>query len=485
MNKIIQLTRISALFLTLLFMVSCATLDTTRTGKQTILDKGITAWNKQNPEAALHYWSSLKNKKQREVYISYIDQYKKATKDLDDIVSSPPRKESQYLSAFNRLHKTYVSLPAALKIPKPTAKKMSAMAAGRTRALLDKNKITMAQRIITQAAERYGQSKQTAPLLTEVEIVTEYKNKENQINSNLQQIRSTENFYDKIDGYERAVISIQKTRAELKEKAADEDLQETKAISYADGRLKKKIQRVRLESRRTLRERQYSFKDRIGEEFARVPEGGKLGSMTLKETLAFQNEIKSNIEGAYKEMEAFNRRYPSVIDRKMLKQVEIQKKTLNKKIAQVEKEIRTARDIASRGRPVFPVMIGLFNPEKGGKKGHKKSRPAHLRGKITKNSHYWWGMVSIPKNKLNDLVITMKDNRPIRVFGENTKSGRRIKNLNDLVNRSYKAGNSWPVLNAGNQLPSGKYYVVVPTKEKKSRYEGEAVIYSSYVARIR
>ena len=481
MNKTKQLTRISALFLIIMFMVSCAT---KKTEKVTILDQGISAWNRQNPEAALHYWSSLKNKKEREAYIRHIDQYKKATKDLDDIVSSPPRKESQYLSAYKTLHKTYASLPATLKIPKPTAKKMSVMASGRTRALLDKYRIDMAQKIITQAAELYGKSKQTAHLLTEIEILTDSKNKENDINSKLRQIRLTENFYDKIDGYERAVISIKKKREELKNRADDEDLEESKSISYMDSRLRRKSQRVRLEMERTLRERQYSFKDRIGEEFARVPEGDKLGSMSLKETLAFQKEIKSNVEAAYKEMEAFNRRYPSVIDRKMLKQVEKQKKDLDKKIVQVEREIRTARDIASRGKPVFPVMIGLFNAERGGKKGDKKSRPAHLRGTIKKNPHYWWGMVSIPKNKLNDLVITMKDNRPIRVFGKNTKSGRRIKNLNDLVNRSYKTGNSWPVLNAGNQLPSGKYFIVVP-KGTKLKYEGEAVIYSSFITRKR
>ena len=485
MNKTKQLTRICALFLMLLFMVSCATFKTTKkTKEEIILDKGITAWNRQGPEAALHYWSEIKNKDQRVTYISYINRYKKATKELDDIVASPPKKESEYLAAYNKLHKTYASLPVSLKIPKATSKKMSAIASGRARALLDKYKIDTALKIINQAVELYGKSKQTEPLIAESEILTDYKNKEKEINSGLQQIRSNENFYEKIDGYEGAVTSINKTRTELKEKAADEDLEDSKPIAFMDSRLRKKSQRIRLEMERLLRERQYSFKDRIGEEFARVPEGGKLGSISLKETLAFQLEIKSNVASAYKEMEAFNRRYPRVIDKKMIKQVEIQKKNLDKRIVQVEKEIRTARDIASRGRPVFPIMIGLFNPEKGGKKGDKKSRPAHLRGTIKGNPHYWWGMVSIPKNKLNDLVITMKDNRPIRVFGENTKSGKRIKNLNDLVTRSYKTGNSWPVLNAGNQLPSGKYYIVVP-KGKKLKYEGEAVIYSSFIARIR
>jgi len=482
MNKIKQLTRFSAWFFILLFLVACATM---RTGKQTTLDRGIAAWNsRQGPEAAIHYWSQLKNKEQREAYLGYVDQYQKATEDLDDIVVSPPTKESQYLSAYQTLHKTYASLPAALKIPKPTAKKMSVMASGRARALLDRKKIDLAREMITQAAELYGESKETEHLLTEIEILTDYKNKEKEINSNLQEIRSTENFSDKINGYERTVISIKKDRAALNKRVADEDLEDSKPISYMDSRLEKKSQRVRLEMERTLRERQYSFKDRIGEEFARVPEGDKLGSMSLKETLAFQKEIKSNVEAAYQEMEAFNRRYPAVIDQKMLKQVEKQKKDLDSKIAQVEREIRTAADIASRGRPVFPLMIGLFNPEKGGKKGDKKSRPAHLRGTVQKNPHYWWGMVSIPKNTLNDLVITMKDNRPIQVFGENTKSGRRIKNLNDLVNRGYKTGNSWPVLNAGNQLPSGKYFIVVP-EGPKPEYEGEAVIYSSFITRIR
>lgn len=484
MKKIEQFTRIGVLFLIVALLVSCATTGKKKTGKQTILEQGVSAWNRQNPDAAAHYWSKLKNKKQQETYLGYIDQYKKATKDLDDIVSSPPRKESQFLSAYNTLHKTYASLPETLKIPKKTAKKMSVMASGRTRALLDKNKIDMAEKIITPAAELYGKSKETEHLLTEIEILTDYKNTEKVVDSNIRKTRSIDNFYDKIDGYERVLISIRKDREELKKRAADKELEESKPISYIDSRLRKKSRRVRLEMERTLRERQYSFKDRIGEEFARVPEGGKLGSMSLQETLAFQKEIKANIETAYKEMEAFNRRYPSVIDRKMIKQVEKQKKDLDSKIAQVEREIRTARDIASRGKPVFPLMIGLFNPEKGGKKGNKKSRPAHIRGTINKNSHYWWGMVSIPKNKLNDLVITMKDNRPIRVFAENTKSGRRIKNLNDLVNRSYKTGYSWPVLNAGNQLPSGKYYIVIP-KGPNPKYEGEAVIYSSFITRMR
>ena len=483
MNKTIQKAMLSLLIL--LFMVSCVAVDTTKkTEEEIMLEKGISAWNRQNPESARHYWSNLKNKKQRKVYISYIDQYKKTTKDLDDIVSAPPRKESKYLAVYNEMHKTYASLPETLKIPKKTARKMAKIASGRTRALLDKNKITMANDLITSATEIYGSSKKTARLLTEVEILMNNQEKEDDINSSLQRIRSTEDFYEKIDGYERVIATIKENRAELKEVSAAKRLQNSPPILAAGSRLKKKSQRVRLEMERKLRERQYSFKDRIGEEFARVPEGNKLGSMSIKEILAFQKEIKANVDVAYKEMKAFNQRYPSVIDKKMLRRVEKQKKALDARIAKVIKEIRTAKNIASRGRTVMPIMIGLFNSEKGGKKGDRKSRPAHFRGSIKKTPHYWWGMVSIPKKTLNDLVITMKDERQIRVFAKNTRSGRRIKNLNDLVNRSYKVGNSWPVLNAGNQLPYRKYYIQVQ-KGKKTKYKGEAVIYSSFIMRTR
>ena len=128
MNKTKQLALISALILILVFVVSCGKPGVrTKPRKATTLDKGINAWNRQGPDAAIHYWSELKNKQQRQAYLGYIDQYNRATKDLDDLVASPPKKESQYLAAYNRLHKTYASLPPSLEIPKPTAKKMTSL----------------------------------------------------------------------------------------------------------------------------------------------------------------------------------------------------------------------------------------------------------------------------------------------------------------------------------------------------------------------
>jgi hypothetical protein len=95
-------------------------------------------------------------------------------------------------------------------------------------------------------------------------------------------------------------------------------------------------------------------------------------------------------------------------------------------------------------------------------------------------------MEEIAKGAMNDLVVTVNDERTVRVFADNTKSGSRVgqAGVKDLVNRSYKLGSSWPVLNAGAQLPSTLYYVEVQ-EGKKASYEGEIVIYSSFIARQR
>jgi len=82
--------------------------------------------------------------------------------------------------------------------------------------------------------------------------------------------------------------------------------------------------------------------------------------------------------------------------------------------------------------------------------------------------------------------VTMADDRAVRVLSNNTKSGSLIgkDGGKEVVNRGYKMGNSWPVLNAGSQLPSTLYFIEVQ-EGKKASYEGEVVIYSSFIARQR
>jgi hypothetical protein len=87
---------------------------------------------------------------------------------------------------------------------------------------------------------------------------------------------------------------------------------------------------------------------------------------------------------------------------------------------------------------------------------------------------------------MNDLVVTVNDNRVVRVFTENTKSGTLIERqkMKDLVNRAGRIGTSWPVLNAGSQLTTDKYFFEIQPG-KTGSYEGEVVVYSSFMTRVR
>jgi hypothetical protein len=251
-------------------------------------------------------------------------------------------------------------------------------------------------------------------------------------------------------------------------------------------RLRKKRQDLAVEREKLLREQAYLYRERIGEEFARVPEKDKVGAMTLEELLSHQESVKASVEAAYDEMTRFAERYPQAADAEMMAEIEEQKKDLDAKIAQVNAEIRTAKEIASRGKVVMPIMIGLFNPQPGTTAEAKKSRPAIFQAKGARDNEYWWGMVSIPKLTMNDLVVTVNDSRTVRVFADNTKSGTLIEKnkMKDLVNRGYKVGNSWPVLNAGQQLATDKYFFEIQ-KGKTPNYEGEVVVYSSFIMRMR
>jgi hypothetical protein len=251
-------------------------------------------------------------------------------------------------------------------------------------------------------------------------------------------------------------------------------------------KLKKKRGNVRIEMERLIRDRGNSFKERIGEEFARQPESAKVGNMGPEDILKFNEDVRANIEKQYEEMVAFSENYPSVIDKDMLRDIDQQKKGLDDKIETVAAEVKHAKDIASRGKAAMPLLIGLFNPVPGSKAEGEKSRPAVLRGKVDGEAAYWWGMVSIDAGKMNDLVVTLKDGKEVQVYSENTLSGSRIKKdkLPDLVSKGNKIGNSWPVLNAGSLLKNGQYYVRIMGNANPS-YSGEVVVYSSFISRMR
>jgi hypothetical protein len=467
--------------------LSCATTPKSSvTPDEKLIAQGQSSWNSKGPESARPYWSELQDGAVRKTYVGYIDTYAELMKGLDDAAAVGIDDQSRFLTAFESAEKTYSSFPGELKLPEEAKTKAVRIAADRARALLDAKKPQAARELAQSALSAFGESTELTALEKEAEILIASQKSEGEADAALSKARGRDDFYAKIGGYQDAIAAYAKAGSSLSENAKGAGATDSKAVAAQSARLEKKGQDARIEMERRLRERQYSFKDRIGEEFAKVPAGDKLGSMSLDEILAYQEGIKANVEKDYQEMKDFGEKFPAVIDKDMLKEVEDQKDALDQRIAQVQAEIRTAKDIASRGKTVMPVMIGLFNPVPGDKKGDQKSRPAVFRGTSRGGSDYWWGMAAIPKGTLNDLVVSVNGDRTVRVFAENTKSGARIgeKGVKDIVNKGYKVGNMWPVLNAGSQLASGNYFFEVQGG-KTADYDGEVVIYSSYIARVR
>jgi hypothetical protein len=448
--------------------------------------KGVEVWNEKSPAAAKAYWNGIKDKEINSKYMGYLDTYNNGAKILSDTAALKATDQAKLLAACKNSIRTFSALDKSLMLPSDVRKAGLALTEGRVRALIVANEISEARALSSSAVKVYGESEALEAMNKELDVILASRAREAEAGVITQKAHASQAYEEKLVAFEASIAAYQKAESALASDAAKAGVAKNAGIITETKGLKKKRQDVNVERETLLRERAYYYKNRIGEEFARVPEKGKTGSMTLDEILKHQESVKINVDTAYKEMVTFAGRYPDVIGQDILDEIADQKKDLDVKIVQVNNEIRTAREIASRGKVAMPVMIGLFNPQPGTAEESKKSRPAQFSAKAAKKPEYWWGMISIPGNEMNDLVITMKDNRPVRVFPENTKSGTLIEKnkLPDLVNRTYKIGNSWPVLNAGSQLTSDKYFFEVQPG-KTAEYEGEVVVYSSFIVRMR
>jgi hypothetical protein len=224
-----------------------------------------------------------------------------------------------------------------------------------------------------------------------------------------------------------------------------------------------------------LKESLVSFSDRMGEVFARSPADTK--KLDDKALLAFNAETDSLIRHALAEFDQVVAAYPDLIDPTKAEKLRLSASSLSARFARIEGAIKATKN---RGRPVMPLLIGIFNPQPG---DSQRSRPGSFTGSSVSGSDWWWGIVDIPKGLAQDLVITMSDNRPVRVYaaGQGSSAG---KTASDLVNPLFKVGNSWPVLNAGERLENGIFHIEVGPGLSSS-YSGEAVVYKSFVVRTR
>lgn len=514
MKSFLSLSRTGAVLAALvLLLVSCETLKFSMMKDDELVAGGIQAWNSEKVGAARGYWSAIKDPALKAQWLAKLDQYDALEAAIDDAASLPPTPEEPLLAGWNNAVKAMTDFPPELKLPDLKVK-LVPVARAVVRARIETDKITAAKAFMKTSSEFLGDRIEWS---AELQLIQEWE-KDQAINASFRALdkslekstgealaaaRNSEQFDDKINGYEAAIVAYTKAEATISAQAKVNGYKEGSVLGSTGDKYRRKRGEVRAEMEKALRDRAYSFKERIGEEFARTPEGD-LGNMTLDDILKFNEGIKANIDAMQVEVVAFAAKYPKIIDKDMLKDVDDQKKALEDRIAQVAVEIQKAKaeaeaqakvadakakvaaELNSRGRAVLPLLIGLFNPQPGTKGNDQKSRPGKFRGTLEGDAVYWWGMVEIGKDTMNDLVITVNDGRPVRVFNDNTLSGKKIeeKKLKDLVNRQYKVGNSWPVINAGAQLPSRKYFFEVG-KGKEAKYTGDVVVYSSFIVRMR
>ncbi|WP_428768534.1 hypothetical protein V1L52_07855 [Treponema sp. HNW] len=466
-------------------LISCATVDE-RTQDERALAAGIEAWHEREPADAAAYWNEIQDEKLKKEYLQYIDLYKAGVDALDKTDSMKASQEAKLRDACNTAIEKFSAIDPALKLPAEVSEKGAALSAKCIGSLTAVGKLTAARKMHESAVKVYGNADALASAHKEIDVVSSLYKKKSGIDAQAEKIASIESFEEKVAAYDKVIASYASAEKEVNAAASNAGLAKSANIASNMRVLKKARQDIAIAREGLIRERAYEYKNRINEEFARSPEGGKEGKLSLEDILAHYKSVETNIGAIYNELLDFAAKYPNDIGSDIIEDINAQKTDLEAKIAQVNAEIRTAQEIASRGKVVIPLMVGLFNPDPRSTAESKRSRPAKFSASNVKKDEYWWGMVSIPKGQMNDLVITLNDNRNVRAFAENTKSGKLIEKnkMKDLINRGYKVGNSWPILNAGSQLTSNKYFFEVQ-KGKTPDYSGEVVVYSSFIVRMR
>ncbi len=477
--------KISFILSAVLAVLLAGCVSTGGTADEKAIAAGVKAWNDREPSAAAAYWADIQDAKTKEKYNKYISLYNEGVAALDDADSA--KTESKKLSSCNTALTKFTALDSALKLPLDVCQKGAELSAGRISNLLNDGKVTAAKNMKTSAEKVYGTSPELAAVGKEIDTISAILAKKSSLDSDAQKIASISNFDEKIAAYDKVLADYTAGEGQLNSTAKANGVADAKSVATNMRAFRNARQNLAVERAGAIREEAYNYKNRIGEEFARSPEKGQTGDMSLDEILAHYESVQANIDTIYNEFTGFAGKYPKEVDQAVLDDIAANRKDLASKIAQIKAEIAHRKEVASRGKPVMPLMIGLFNPDPSSSAASQKSRPAKFSATNVKDDDYWWGMVSIPKNQMNDLVVTLKDNHQVHVYNQNTKSGKLIKknNLEDLINRGSKVGNSWPVLNAGKALGGSLYFIKIDGDKNKKNYSGEVVVYSSFITRMR
>lgn len=468
--------------------VSCG--SSSADGVDPAITKGIQQWNKITPKDAVDPWNGISDAAVKAKYLNYVELYKAGHEALESTDSMKASQETKLLNACNTALDKFTAIDdSQLKLPPNDCEKGANLSADRINKLLESNKITAAKTMHQKSVSVYGTNDALTAAGKEIDVVSGIYSKSQTLSGEGAKAAAVEGFEAKVAAYDDAIAKYKTAESEVDSLASKSGVAGKSAVSKNINKLKSDRQNLESERASVIREKAYEYKDKIGEEFARelTTGTGKKGAITSYDIRNHYNSIQSNIDKIYGELTAFAAQYPKDVGQDVLSDIDAQRKDLKNKIAQINREIANEEEIKSRGNTVMPLMIGLFNPDPKSTAESKKSRPAKFSSAKQKDTDYWWGMVSIPSGQMNDLVITLKDNRTVHVYNQNTHSGKDIKkkNLQDLVSKANKIGNSWPVMNVGKALNGGSNYYFSIEEGKTNTYAGEVVIYSSFVTRSR
>lgn len=489
------------LFLLLLTITSCASNNVTETSEpqqledttDILIQQGIDAWNEKDPTFAIDYWNKIKDIALQRAYLNYVYSYQECVERIENFEISDANKDSQSVEFCKEIISIFSNIDPALKLPIYIKEKSCDLVHECIDDLLLKTKINEAKDLYSSAVRIFGEygklklSKQAIDLISFIQIKT------SEIQQSYTKANDTVNSDLKINEYDKTYTLYKSAETDIDSKINSSAIEELSCVIHARKNLKSIGQNAKVARERTIREKAYTYREKISNAFSRKPTSGsgKKGNITNEDILSLYKNIQREIENLYGDLVTFRNTYPDAVSTDIMDEINAQKNILNSEISKINKEVQNEKEISSRGKSVFPVMIGLFNSDSEQSEGNKKSKPATFSSSEGTKDEYWWGMIDIPAGVMNDLVITLKDNRTVRVFNANTKNGKNIakkdsdtKKLHDLVNQNSRIGNSWPVLNAGKQLNGSTYYFEIQ-KGKTEQYSGEAVVYSSFITRMR
>ncbi|MFA6506499.1 MAG: hypothetical protein WCT14_10390, partial [Treponemataceae bacterium] len=336
MNKLRKFLIIAA---AALVATSCMTVKLSSMKDEELVKAGVDAWNTKKPEEARPYWEAIRDQATKGRYLSAFEKAAELDTLHQSTLAIKPDQDAKQEEAFKNFVVKYNEFPKDLNMTEEYKPSLRPLTVNVVRARVKSQKFDSAKTFIKDAIAFLGESADYDKYKNEMDAYARVQDLEKNADKTYADAKAVEEFHAKITAYEGSIATYRKVEtasaAEIKKIAAANDF----PLSSQSAKIKKKRGNVRIEMERLIRERGNSFKERIGEEFARVPEGSRVGNMGPEDILKFNEEIRANIETQYKDIIAFSEKYPTIIDKDMINDIDGQKKSLDDRITTITAEV--------------------------------------------------------------------------------------------------------------------------------------------------